>query len=77
MLRVEVGARALRVLIKKCGWTGRASAGVQGTRVWAWISGAPVRVGWVCDEGVQLSFCSAPHGVCKASLVMVVRYKCS
>ena len=37
MLRVEVGARALRELIKNCGWTGRASAGVQGTRVWAWI----------------------------------------
>ena len=57
VLRVEVGARALRELIKNCGWTGRASAGVQGTRVWAWISGAPVRAGWVCDGGVQLSFC--------------------
>ena len=57
MLRVEVGARALRVLIKKCGWTGRASAGVQGTCLWAWISGAPVRVGCACDGGDKLSFC--------------------
>ena len=73
MLRVEVGARALRVLIKNCGWTGRASAVVQGTRVWAWISGAPVRAGCVCDGGGQLSFCGAPRGVCKAPLMVVVR----
>ena len=40
MLRVEVGARAMRVLIKKRGWTGRASADVQGTSlcVWACVS---------------------------------------
>ena len=73
MLRVEVGARALRELIKNCGWTGRASAGVQGTRVWAWISGAPVRAGWVCDWEDQLSFYGAPRGVCKAPLMVVVR----
>ena len=74
MLRVEAGARALRMLVKyMCGWTGRASAGVQGTCVWAWISGAPVRAGWVCDGGVQLSFCGAPRGVCKAPLMVVVR----
>ena len=34
----------MRVLIKKCGCTGRASAGVQGTGVWAWVSGAPVPI---------------------------------
>ena len=74
MLRVEAGARALRMLVKNmCGWTERASAGVQGTCVWAWISGAPVRAGWVCDGGVQLSFCGAPRGVCKAPLMVVVR----
>ena len=60
MLRVEVGARALRVLIKKCGWTGRASAGVQGTRVWAWISGVPVRTGWVCDGKISFLFVVPP-----------------
>ena len=32
MLRVEAGARALHMLVKNmCGWTERASAGVQGT----------------------------------------------
>ena len=77
VLRVGVGARALRELIKNCGWTGRASAGVQGTRVWAWISGAPVRAGWVCDGEVRLSFCGVPRGVCKAPLMAVVRLKCS
>ena len=61
VLRVKVGARALRMLVKNvCGWTERASAGVQGTCVWAWISGAPVRVGWVCDGEDQLSFYGAP-----------------
>ena len=74
VLRVEVGARALRMLVKNmCGWTERASAGVQGTCVWAWISGAPVRAGWVCDGEDQLSFYGAPRGVCKAPLVVVVR----
>ena len=34
MLRVEAGARVLRMLVKDmCGWTERASAGVQGTCV--------------------------------------------
>ena len=34
MLRVEAGARALRMLVKNmCGWTERASADVQGTCV--------------------------------------------
>ena len=74
MLRVEAGARALRMLVKNmCGWTERASAGVQGTCVWAWISGAPVRAGWVCDEKGQLPFYDAPRGVCKAPLMVVVR----
>ena len=36
LLRVEAGARALHMLDKTmCGWTGRASAGVQGAFVWA------------------------------------------
>ena len=74
MLRVEAGARALRMLVKNvCGWTERASAGVQGTCVWARISGAPVRAGWVCDGGDQISFYGAPRGVCKAPLIVVVR----
>ena len=51
MLRVEAGARALRMLVKNmCGWTERASAGVQGTCVWAWISGVPVRAGCKLHE---------------------------
>ena len=57
MLRVEAGARALRMLVKNmCGWTERASAGVQGTCLWALISGAPVRAGWACDGEDQLFF---------------------
>ena len=32
--------------------------------MWAWISGAPVRAGWACDGGDQLSFYGAlPRGV--------------
>ena len=31
--------------------------------MWAWISGASARAGWVCDGGVQISFCGAPRGV--------------
>ncbi len=74
MLRVEAGARALRMLVKNmCGWTERASAGVQGTCVWAWISGAPVRAGWVCDGEDQLSFYGAPPRGGKAPLMVVVR----
>ena len=74
MLRVEAGARALRMLVKNmCGWTERASAGVQGTCVWAWISGAPVRVEWICDGEDRLSFYGAARGVCKAPLMVVVR----
>ena len=54
MLRVEAGARALRMLVKNmCGWTERASAGVQGTCVWAWVSGAPVMSGWACDGKIS------------------------
>ena len=61
VLRVEAGARALRMLAKNmCGWTERASAGVQGTCVWAWISGAPVWAGWTCDGEDQLSFMVPP-----------------
>ena len=76
MLRVEAGARALRMLVKNmCGWTERASAGVQGTCVWAWISGAPVRAGWVCDGQDQLSFCGAPRRVYKVPPVVVVKKK--
>ena len=45
MLRVEAGARALRMLVKNMfGWTERASAGVQGTCLWAWIFGVPLRL---------------------------------
>ena len=74
VLRVEAGARALRMLVKNiCGWTERASAGVQGTCGWAWISGAPVRAGWACDGEDQLSFYGVPRGVCKALLMVVVR----
>ena len=65
VLRVEVGARALRVLIKKCGWTGRGKCGCARhlcVGVWAWISGAPVRAGWVCDGGGQLFFVVPPVG---------------
>ena len=75
VLRVGVGARALRVLINKSDWTRRASADVQGTCAWAWISGALVRVGWVCNGGGQLSFCGVPPWVCKAPLMVVVRKK--
>ena len=67
VLRVEAGARALRMLVKDmCGWTERASAGVQGTCVWAWISGAPARAGWVCNGGGRPSFCGAPRRACTA-----------
>ena len=63
MLRVEAGACALRMLVKNmCGWTERASACVQGTCVWALISGAPVRAGWVCDGEDQLFFMVPPAG---------------
>ena len=63
MLRVEAGARALRMLVKNvCGWTERASAGVQGTCVWAWVSGAPVMAGWVCDGKISFLFVVPPVG---------------
>ena len=74
MLRVEAGARALRMLVKNmCGWTERASAGVQGTCEWAWVSGAPVMAGWVCDGKISFLFVVPPRGVCKAPLMAVVR----
>ena len=63
MLRVEAGARALRMLVKNmCGWTERASAGVQGTSEWAWVSGAPVMAGWVCDGKISFLFVVPPVG---------------
>ena len=61
VLRVGVGARALRMLIKKCGWTGRACAGVQGAtdgspkiKVKHFMSSSAVGMAWR-----QLDICNA------------------
>ena len=65
VLRIKVGARALRMLIGKYGWTGRAGAGVQGTCLWAWVSGAPVRAGWISYK--QNQNCAAQAGAAGVS----------
>ena len=49
----------------KCGCARHSFVGVD-----LWRTG---QAGWVCDGGVQLSFCGAPRGVCKAPLMVVVR----
>ena len=73
VLRVEVGARALRVLIKNAvvqeGQVRVCKALVCGRRSLARQSG---RDGYVTGE-FSFLFCGAPRGVCKAPLMVVVR----